>query len=115
MDIEYPIEAAYSLKVESLLNALLTNQQNGISGAEAGIRSKRFGLNIYKSQKQKSLWRMAFEQFNSPIVYLLFLASLASLYFKNPVEAIAIFIVILVNAMIGFFLWNCRPEVLCVP
>ncbi|UKT64745.1 cation-translocating P-type ATPase [Pedobacter mucosus] len=104
MDIEYPIEAAYSLKVESLLNALLTNQQNGISGAEAGIRSKRFGLNIYKSQKQKSLWRMAFEQFNSPIVYLLFLASLASLYFKNPVEAIAIFIVILVNAMIGFFM-----------
>ncbi|MFC3361777.1 cation-translocating P-type ATPase [Pedobacter fastidiosus] len=104
MDIKYPLKTAYSLKVESLLNALSTDQKNGISGAEAATRSKKFGLNIYKSQKQKSLWLMAFEQFNSPIVYLLFLAGFASLYFKNPVEAKAIFIVILVNGLIGFFM-----------
>ncbi len=104
MDIEYPIKAAYGLKIESVVNKLSTDRHEGLSKTEASLRSKRFGLNVYKSQKQKSLSRMAFEQFNSPIVYLLFLAGFASLYFKNTVEAIAIFIVILVNALIGFFM-----------
>ncbi|MET4081964.1 Ca2+-transporting ATPase [Pedobacter sp. UYP30] len=104
MKIEYPIKAPYSKTIESLVKALSTAEKDGISGAEASIRSKQFGLNVYKSQKQKSLWRIAFDQFNSPIVYLLFLAAFASLYFKNLIEAIAIFIVILVNAVIGFFM-----------
>ncbi|MFC3560584.1 cation-translocating P-type ATPase [Pedobacter jamesrossensis] len=104
MNIEYPLKAAHSLEIESIVKNLLTDKQHGLSQREALMRSKRFGLNIYKSQKQKSLWRMAFEQFNSPIVYLLFLAGFASLYFNNKVEAVAIFIVILVNAMIGFFM-----------
>lgn len=104
MDIEYPIIAAYGLKIESVVNNLSTDRHEGLSKTEASLRSKRFGMNVYKSQKQKSLSRMAFEQFNSPIVYLLFLAGFASLYFKNTVEAIAIFIVILVNALIGFFM-----------
>ncbi|RNL56039.1 cation-translocating P-type ATPase [Pedobacter jejuensis] len=104
MNIEYPLKAAYSLKIESVVKNLSTERHEGLSKAEASKRSKRFGLNINKSQKQKSLWSMAFEQFNSPIVYLLLLTGFASLYFKNIVEAIAIYIVILVNAMIGFFM-----------
>ncbi|MFC4144183.1 cation-translocating P-type ATPase [Pedobacter mendelii] len=104
MEIRYPLKAAYSQKIESLLNALSTDVNDGLSTVEASLRSKYFGLNIYKSQKRKSLWVMAFEQFNSPIVYLLLVAGFASLYFKNQAEAVAIFIVIVVNAMIGFFM-----------
>jgi len=104
MEIEYPLTAVYSLKIENLLSALSTDKHDGLSAAEALVRSKQFGLNIYKSQKRKNLFRMAFEQFNSPIVYLLFIAGFASLYFKNPVEAIAIFLVIFINALIGFFM-----------
>ncbi|WP_017258808.1 cation-translocating P-type ATPase [Pedobacter arcticus] len=104
MEIEYPIKDAYSLTAESLEKTLSTSKTEGISDAEALKRTKHFGLNSYKSQKQKSLWRMALEQFNSPIVYLLFVAAFASLYFKNNVEAITIFIVILINAIIGFFM-----------
>lgn len=101
---EYPIKKASALTVESLLKTLLTDKDKGISDAEASKRSAKFGLNIYKSQKQKSIWQMMLEQFNSPIVYLLFLAAFASLYFKNNIEAITIFMVILINALIGFFM-----------
>nr|MBC7612870.1 cation-transporting P-type ATPase [Pseudopedobacter sp.] len=104
MDFDYPVKSAYSLTVEALENTLSTDRDKGISNAEALKRSKQLGFNSYKSQKQKSLWRMALEQFNSPIVYLLFLAAFASLYFENTIEAITIFIVILVNALIGFFM-----------
>jgi len=92
------------LSVSELLNAFETDGQQGISVNEASLRSVQFGLNINVSQKVKSIWQMFFEQFNSPIVYLLFVAAFASLYFKNSLEAIAIFIVILVNALIGFFM-----------
>ncbi len=104
MEIEYPIKEAYSLTIESLEKTLSTSQTEGISDAEASKRTEQFGLNSYKSQKQKSIWRMALEQFTSPIVYLLFAAALASLFFKNNIEAITIFIVILINAVIGFFM-----------
>jgi Ca2+-transporting ATPase len=104
MNVEYPVKKAHALTIDSLVKTLSTNKDEGISDAEALIRSRQFGLNIYKSQKQKSIWRMALAQFNSPIVYLLFAAAFASLYFKNIIEAITIFIVILVNALIGFFM-----------
>lgn len=104
MQIEYPVKTAYSSTVESLENALTTDKEKGISEAEASKRSTAFGLNSYKSQKQKTIWRMILEQFNSPIVYLLFAAAFASLYFKNNIEAVTIFIVILINAIIGFFM-----------
>ncbi|TCD23388.1 cation-transporting P-type ATPase [Pedobacter psychrodurus] len=92
------------LSIGELLNAFETDGQQGISNKEASLRSVQFGLNINVSQKVKSIWQMFFEQFKSPIVYLLFVAAFASLYFKNSLEAIAIFIVILVNALIGFFM-----------
>lgn len=47
---------------------------------------------------------MLAEQFRSPIVYLLFVAASASLYFGNAMEAISILVVILLNALIGFFM-----------
>ncbi|MFW0718639.1 cation-translocating P-type ATPase [Pedobacter sp. N23S346] len=101
---QYPIEAVPALSVDELLKAFATDGQQGISDEESILRTAQFGLNVNLSQKVKSIWQMFFEQFNSPIVYLLFVAAFASLYFKNSLEAIAIFIVILVNALIGFFM-----------
>ena len=43
-------------------------------------------------------------QFKSPIVYLLLFAVAVILYFQNYIEAIAIGVVIFLNALIGFFM-----------
>ena len=48
MDIKYPIKAAYTLKIESVVKNLSTDRHEGLSKTEASLRSKRFGLNIYK-------------------------------------------------------------------
>ncbi|WP_231491281.1 cation-transporting P-type ATPase [Pedobacter sp. Leaf170] len=92
------------LTLADLFNKFETDGLQGISETEASSRSDRYGLNINASQKVKSVWQMFFEQFTSPIVYLLFVAGFASLYFKNTLEAIAIFVVIIINALIGFFM-----------
>ncbi len=87
-----------------LLKNADTNAETGLSSAETENRLKEFGPNSYQRQKQKSIWRMILQQFRSPIVYLLLAGAGVSLYFQDYIEAIAIMGVILINALIGFFM-----------
>ncbi len=104
MNVKYPLENAHTLSVEEVVTALETNPQNGISSGEATKRIAKFGTNIYAAQKQKSVLLMLLLQFKSPIVYLLLFAVAVTIYFQNYIEAIAIGVVIFVNALIGFFM-----------
>jgi Ca2+-transporting ATPase len=104
MKIKYPIADSHALSIEEILLAFETDSALGISQIEAEKRTKEFGSNIYKAQKQKSILLMMLLQFKSPIVYLLFFAVAVTLYFQNYIEAIAIIVVIWVNALIGFLM-----------
>ncbi len=104
MEIKYPINDVHTLSVEEILSSLETNIQSGISSFEADNRMIEFGANVYAAQKQKPVWLMFLLQFKSPIVYLLLFAVAVTIYFQNYIEAIAIGVVIFVNALIGFFM-----------
>ena len=104
MNIKYPLKNAHTLSVEEIVAALATSVEKGITQSKAETRTKQFGANVYSAQKQKPLWLMLLLQFKSPIVYLLLFAVAVTLYFQNYIEAIAIGIVIFVNALIGFFM-----------
>lgn len=104
MSIKYPIEKPFTIPVDALINDLQTNAQAGLSNSEAENRTNNFGLNIYKVQKQKSIWLIFLLQFKSPIVYLLAAAAAVSLYFNDVIESAAILVVILINAVIGFLM-----------
>lgn len=104
MNIKYPLLDVHTLTVEEIEQILHTNVIKGISIFEAENRTKQFGANIYDAQKQKSIWLMLLLQFKSPIVYLLVVASAVTVYFNNYIEAAAIAAVIVINALIGFFM-----------
>ena len=104
MNIKYPVEDTHALSVDEVLQSFQTNAGKGISRSEAEKRSNKFGLNVYQAQKQKSIWLILLWQFKSPIVYLLAFGALLSVYFQDYIEAIAIMVVIIVNAMIGFLM-----------
>ena len=104
MKITYPFINPHTLSAEEIVQAFETNAENGITQSEAENRTKEFGANIYEAQKQKSIWMMLLLQFKSPIVYLLVAAAVVTLYFQNYIEAGAIGVVILINALIGFFM-----------
>lgn len=111
MKLTYPIEDPHTFSVESIIEALQTDASTGLSTAEAANRTKEFGPNVYQAQKQKSLWMMLFQQFVSPIVYLLIGGAAVSFYFQDYLEAVAILVVILVNAAIGFGMeWQARSS-----
>jgi len=102
--MKYPVEDIHTLSVEDAIKSLETDASKGLSASEAEKRNKEFGLNKYEAQKQKSILMMMLLQFKSPIVYLLVVGSAVSLYFKDYPESIAIAAVILINALIGFFM-----------
>jgi len=104
MKIGYPAEAPHSLSIEEVVLAFQTNAATGISNTEAKKRIIEFGPNIYQAQKQKSLVLILLLQFKSTIVYLLLFAVAVTLYFQDYMEAIAISVVIVVNALIGFLM-----------
>ncbi|MCU0321916.1 MAG: cation-translocating P-type ATPase [Chitinophagaceae bacterium] len=104
MNINYPIANPHTLSIEEILLALQTHATKGISQTEATNRTKEFGSNLYQINKQKSIVVMLLLQFKSPIVYLLLFAVAVTLYFQDFLEAIAIMVVIVVNAVIGFLM-----------
>lgn len=92
-----------SLEISEVLKILEVNPNCGISENEALERRKMYGKNILREFKRITLFEILIRQLKSVVVLLLILACLLSLFLKNPIEAFAIFIVILINTLIGFF------------
>ncbi len=104
MHIKYPIPNPHTLSVDEVLTAFDVDIKKGLTTSKANHRNDQFGFNSFVLKPLKSFWLVLLKQFQSPIVYLLAVAALVSLYFHSNIEAIAIGIVLLVNALIGFFL-----------
>lgn len=104
MTIKYPIENVHALSLPQALEAFQSDTASGISQSEANKRNEQFGPNVYQAQKQKTLGEIFLHQFKSLIVYILLVGALVSFYFNDIIDALAILVVLLVNALIGFFM-----------
>ena len=103
-DSTYPIENAYSKNDDDIAKILDTNLQTGLQESTIDERMKKYGLNSYAEQKQKSIWLILFEQFKSPIILLLVVAAGFSFFFQDWIEGFAIIGVIFITAALGFFM-----------
>jgi len=93
----------HAIESEAVLTALQSDAANGLTSAEAQKRLKN-GANKIEAKKDKSIWLIFLSQFKSPIVWLLVFAAGLSFYFGELLDGIAILIVILINALIGFYM-----------
>lgn len=95
---------AYRKTVEEVAGDLSSNLEKGLSKGEAEKRLKRYGRNKLRESKDRSLWDLLVSQVNNPVIYLLFTAAALALIFGDVAESIAIFIVLVVNTTIGFWM-----------
>lgn len=93
----------HAIELEAVLTALKSDAANGLSSTEAQKRLMD-GANKIEAKKDKNIWLIFLSQFKSPIVWLLVFAAGLSFYFGELLDGIAILIVILINALIGFFM-----------
>jgi Ca2+-transporting ATPase len=101
--------AAYRHTVDEVVAALDTDAERGLTQAEARARLARYGRNELTSEKPIAAWRKFLGQFNDVLVILLLIATAISaglwLYEREsawPYEAMAIFAVVLLNAVMGY-------------
>ena len=93
----------WSLPSEEVVKALGVNPEPGLSEAEVRARTARFGPNRLREAATRGAWEILGAQFKSLIVGLLAAAAIVSFAFGDWVEGVAILVVILINAAIGFF------------
>lgn len=96
-------DQAYSLSISEVLESQGSSLQ-GLSLQEVTVRQQQYGPNRLKERPSVSLWTLFCRQLQSPVVYLLAAAGLAALIFDEWVEGWAIFAVLGLNALIGFFM-----------
>lgn len=82
---------------------VLDTTTDGLSTNEAMQRISHFGKNILPEGKKKTIIEIFFEQFKSPIIYVLLVASFVSLTIKEYTDALFILAVLIINAIIGTF------------
>jgi len=97
-----PPQAWHTLSVEETAQRLRTNVTQGLTRAEAALRHTQQGSNALAGVKQRSALSIFVHQFRSLIVGLLLAAGGVALALGETIEAVAILIVIVVNAVIGF-------------
>ena len=95
---QYP----HAASAATVARALSVDLSRGLSSAEADERRKRFGANALQTIRPRSPWRILLQQFASLIVALLATAALIAWVTGDTVEALAIGVVLVVNALVGF-------------
>ena len=90
----------------SKIQQILKTSETGLSETEAQKRLRKYGLNELPSQKRFSTWEIFIDQFKSPLVYVLMIATIISFFLKEFTDAGIIFVALLINAGIGFFQEN---------
>jgi Ca2+-transporting ATPase len=98
------VDHAWQVSVEDVEKQLQTNVREGLASKEVKRRLKVFGPNSLLIQKKESLLKLFFRQFASLLVLVLAVAGALAFVFEEWLEGIAIFVVILINVLIGFFM-----------
>jgi len=90
------------MDVKNVLKNLETSEE-GLNHDEADLRLKEYGSNKISTKKKRTNIMIFIEQFKSFLVLLLVFAVILSVFLRLYTDAIAIGLIIIMNAFLGFY------------
>jgi Ca2+-transporting ATPase len=90
----------YNLEVKTVLSELETSA-NGLTSQMAQQRLQQNGPNVIPSKKTRSIWQLFFKQFADFMIIVLIIAALISGLIGELIDSAAIFVILLLNAVVG--------------
>lgn len=87
--------------IEEAIKALGTNIEQGLSQAEVTVRTEKYGLNQLKEAPKRTFLQMVIDQLKSFVIILLISAAVISGVLGEWVDAIAILLIVVLNAVMG--------------
>jgi magnesium-transporting ATPase (P-type) len=100
--LEHPGKAWHTTAPDAALTTLNSDEQRGLTAAEATARLEQFGHNALPEAARRSPWRRFALQFHNPLIYVLLAAGVVTVALKDYIDAWVIFGVVVINALIGF-------------
>ena len=91
----------HKVGIQTVLAELKTTLQ-GLSADESQQRLSRYGPNILLEKKKKTLLMMFLDQFRDFMILVLLAAALISGILGDPADTIAIMVIVVLNAVLGF-------------
>ena len=92
----------WSLTASEALAALET-AEGGLSEAEAVARAERFGKNILEEKSRRAAWHVIWNQFKSPLIFILIIAGGITLAVRDYKDSAVIFAAVIANALLGYY------------
>ncbi|WP_216830566.1 cation-translocating P-type ATPase [Alkalihalobacterium elongatum] len=100
----------HTYSLEKMFSAY-SSTVHGLSDQEVNRRLNEYGKNVLPSEPPPSIYKIFLLQFKSPLIYILLLAGVISLFLKEFIDAGFILIVLLLNALIGTYQeWNAAKS-----
>lgn len=97
------ISQPQNLESSQVLSQLNVSRDQGLTTTEVDNRQQLFGKNILPEKNPVSPVHIFFSQFKNVMIIILCAAALLSWSLGHPVDACVIVVLILVNAVIGFY------------
>ncbi|QIZ67272.1 cation-translocating P-type ATPase [Geobacillus subterraneus] len=92
----------HTLAASDVAHETKTNVKTGLTAAEAEKRLRQFGYNELAEGKKESAIVVFFRQFQDFMVLVLLLATVISAFLGEYVDAVAIVVIVIMNAILGF-------------
>lgn len=92
----------YRLNTDDVISNFESDPGKGLTTSEASKRLEKYGPNELIEQGAKSPWKILLDQFTETMVVILLIAAIISLVLGEYVDFIAIIVIIILNALIGF-------------
>ncbi len=80
----------------------LRASESGLSDSEIKERLLQFGLNKFIEEEKTSRLKILIHQFTSPLIYILLIAGVVTIFLKEYIDSGVIFAVVILNAIIGY-------------
>jgi Ca2+-transporting ATPase len=96
-----PLADWYTLSAEEVRRELGTGLL-GVSPGEAEERLQRYGKNVLREEARETRLQVFLRQFKSVLIVILIIAAGISFLVGEPVDAAAILIIVVLNALLGF-------------
>ncbi len=81
----------------------LKSSPDGLAGTVAIERLAEYGPNAMPQKKGDPAWKLFLSQFNSPLMYIMLVATIVSILIQHTSDAIFISVVMISNAVVGFY------------
>ncbi len=96
----------HNASIKEVLQKIKVDPQKGLPNKEARERQNKYGKNVLEEKELPSRFRIFLEQFKSPLIFILAIAGIVTLFMAEYTDALVIWAAVILNTLIGYFQEN---------